>query len=226
MIALPVNEGAADVEHVERKQAMRIWNVARLLGMVAFAVIATACSTPTTPDGRLKERTTDYWWREEVKLSTGQVIVVTRGESRVMRGEMGRGSGLMFYSGWLEADLPGVGKTRWEGTITPLVLDVTSKGVWYLLAAVATEQGRRDYGLAESNLYVAFQLREGKWQRVPFKEFPEEFTPNVLANRGDFFFGKDAPPSGYFMNLQTKNRLDSSKLLYEKYRSIDRSRGE
>ncbi|MFZ5557168.1 MAG: hypothetical protein ACOZDY_10685 [Pseudomonadota bacterium] len=204
---------------------MTIWNVARLAGILTFALIASACGTSSTADGRLKESTTDYWWREEVKFSTGEVIVVTRGESRVMRGEMGRGNGLMFYSAWLEADLPGVGKTRWEGTLTPLVLNVTPKGDWYLIGIVENTDARLDYKLRRGTRYTAFQLKGKDWQRLSFRELPEGLQPNLLAYRGALFFTGTAR-EGQLISLEAKQRLDTLDNVDRQYLYIDRSRGE
>lgn len=108
----------------------------------------------------------------------------------------------------------------------PLVLDVTPAGDWYLLGAVETYQGREDYGLFKRERYVAFQLKGDAWKRIPFKGFPEKFEPNLFTSRGDFFFGEDRRPIGFLVPLETKERLDSSKLIDPAYRRIDRSRGE
>jgi hypothetical protein len=164
-------------------------------------------------------------WQEQVRFSTGQVIVLKRGE----RARLAYGGQLppdwLFDEAWLEADLPGVGRARWDGSLSPLVLDVTPTGEWYLLGVVAANRGHRDYSVPEHKRYVAFKLSSSTWQRVPFSQFPESFKPNLLANTHRLFW-KENTPSGTLVTFEMKRRVDSNPTLGRAYRIIDRSLGE
>lgn len=204
---------------------MTTWNVARLAGILAFALIATACSTLTPADGRAKQLTRDFYWSEEVQISNGQVMLVKRGETRVRAGEPGRGAGWLFDTGWIEVEITDVGKVRWEGALSPLVLDFTNSGEWYLLGIVGSWRGWKNYGLPEHKSYVAFVLRGARWERIPFDTFPKAFTPNLLASRGQLFLVEEAQ-NGILVDLAMKRRLDSRPTLGEEFRSIDPSKGQ
>ena len=167
----------------------------------------------------------DIHWKEQVRLSSGEVIVVERGES--LRSVYDGGPlrpGWLFDEAWLKGNLPGVGETTWQGALSPLVLDVTAHGEWYLLAIVRTLRGEREYKLASSTRYVAFKLQAGVWQRIPFAEFPEQFLPNLLGNTSRLF-QIDETPSGTMVDFEMKHKVDSVRNLDAAYKRIDRSLG-
>ena len=114
--------------------------------------------------------------------------------------------------------------SRWEGALSPLVLDVTTKGEWYLLGVVRASRGEKDYRLSERKRYAAFKLRNSAWQRIPFSEFPEIFVPNLLASTDRLEIG--GAKNDMFVDFETKRRLDSRPTLSEVYKKIDRSLGE
>lgn len=156
---------------------------ASLLSVLAL-VLLTGCANAQSDPNEERwgvHRFKRIQWEEEVRFSTGEVIV-KRGERRraAYGGEMR--PGWLFDEAWIEATLLGVGPTRWEGSLSPLVLDVTPAGEWYLLAAIGANRGRRDYQLSRDMWYVAFRLSGTTWQRIPFAEFPESFKPNLLAD--------------------------------------------
>jgi hypothetical protein len=168
----------------------------------------------------------EIYWTEQVRLSSGEVIVVERGET--LRSVYSGGPlrpGWLFDEAWLKGSLPGVGETRWRGGLSPLVLDVTTDGQWYLLAIVETFPGQRQYQLARRSRYVAFKLQAGVWQRIPFAEFPEQFQPNLLANTSRLF-QKYETPSGAVVDFDMKRQVDSVPTLGSEYKRIDRSLGE
>jgi hypothetical protein len=164
-------------------------------------------------------------WREQVRLSTGEVIVVERGEKLNLVSEPGRGSGWLFDEAWLKARLPSIGETAWQGALSPLVLNVTPRGDWYLLGVTGAYRGHQDYQLPDGKRYVAFRLRNGSWQRVPFTEFPAEFQPNLLGGT-DSLFIKRGQPNGMLVDFKLKSEIDSNPMLDSAFRRIDRALGQ
>jgi hypothetical protein len=179
-------------------------------------------SSTTTGCG---ETTKEINWREQVQLSTGEVIVVERGEKLNLVSEPGRGSGWLFDEAWLKARLPGIGETVWRGALSPLVLNVTPKGNWYLLGVTGSIRGEREYQLAEGKRYVAFELTDRSWLRVPFADFPEEFQPNLLADTYTPFI-ELRKPNGILVQFNLKAELDTDPTLGSALRHIDRSLGQ
>ncbi len=164
-------------------------------------------------------------WKEQVQLSTGQVIVIERGD-RYRPADDGRGGlGWLFDEAWLQADLPGVGPVRWDGSLRPLVLDVTPERRWFLLGVVGAYRGWKDYGLPEQKRYVAFELLGKTWQRVPFAQFSEGFKPNLFANAYQHFI-TEGKSGGVLMTFETKPQFDANPTLDGAYRKIDRALGQ
>lgn len=163
------------------------------------------------------------FWEEDVRLSSGEVIRIQRGEERRRAGEPGR-EGWLFDTAWLRAQLPSIGESRWDGSVRPLVLDRTQGGDWYLLGIVAAYRGFEDYGVPRDKRYVAFKLTNRQWSRIPFSEFPSEFTPNLLANTGHLFFVENKP-NGVLVDLTTKSRVDSRATFPDEFKRINRSLG-
>ena len=149
--------------------------------------------------------------------------MVTRGEAASYR--EGLRNWWLFDEAWLEATLPGAGQTRWEGALSPLVLDMTPEGEWYLLGVAVAARALRDYKLPEHKRYVTFKLRDGTWQRIPFSEFPETFKPNLLANTSRLFESNDSL-NGKLVDFETKRRVDSVPTLSPEFKRIDRLLGE
>lgn len=198
----------------------------KALWISAFAFLgACAFASGEKEEGVGNQRYKRVSWQEQILLSTGEVIVVERSERRrpAYGGQLP--FGWLFDEAWLQANLPGVGPTRWEGTVSPLVLDVTPEGEWYLLGVVMASRGEKEYKLHERTRYVAFKLFGNRWRRVPFAAFPESFQPNLLANTSRLIW-KEETPSGTLVTFDMKRRVDSLSTLGNLYKSIDRSLGE
>lgn len=198
------------------------WSVMLLMMLMTL----TGCAAAEEEERWGVHRYKRIHWQEQVRLSTGEEIVIERGEKlRSAYGGVGT-PGWVFDEAWLEAKLPAVGKTRWEGALSPLVLDVTPAGEWYLLGIVRASRGEKDYRLSdERKRYVAFKLRGTAWKRIPFVEFPEMFKPNLLAST-DRLLKVDGAKNGMVVDSEMKQRLDSRPTLGEVYKQIDRSLGE
>jgi hypothetical protein len=171
------------------------------------------------------EKTKEIHWREEVRLTTGEVVTVERGEKlNLVTGDR-FDPGWLFDEAWLNATLPGVGKIRWQGALSPLVLNVTKSGDWYLLGIAVAYRGLRDYQLGEEKRYVAFKLRDRLWQRIPFAEFPVEFQPNLLGDTYTLFIER-GQRSGTLVDFKLKAEIDADPTLDKAYKRIDRSLGQ
>lgn len=190
--------------------------LAGICGAVIVLTILVACASA--------DYRKEIYWKEQVRLSTGEMILVDRGERRRRAGE-GFSNGWLFDDAWLEANLPGVGKARWEGALLPLVLDVTARGEWYLLGVTQSSRGEKDYRLPEHKRYVAFKLSQSLWERIPFAQFPDSFSPNLLANTGRLFVIEGAR-NGVFVDFEMKQRVDSLPTVGKHYKRIDRTLGE
>jgi hypothetical protein len=181
------------------------------------AIIGVLSITSSLAAGR------DIFWKEQVRLSNGDLIVVERGET--LRSVYSGGPlrpGWLFDEAWLKVELPGVGETAWRGALSPLALNVTPRGEWYLLAIVRTLRGEREYMLGGSMRYVTFKFQRGTWHRIPFAEFPEQFQPNLLGNTSRLFV-VDETTNGTLVDLEMKRKVDSVPTLDSAYKRIDRS---
>lgn len=208
-----------------RVQWKELRGACRSVALTVLLLSLAACATAEEEERYGVHRYKRIQWQEEVRLSTGEVIVVTRGEKRRLAYGGQLPFGWLFEEAWLEASLPGVGSTRWEGALSPLVLDVSTTGSWYLLGIAEASRGLKDYNLPEHKRYVAFKLNDRTWQRVPFTEFPEGFDPNLLANSGRLFW-KEQTPKGTVVDLPMKYRVDSIPTVGAEYKRIDRLLGE
>jgi hypothetical protein len=198
-----------------RKAVSRLKGFVRVVAVIGGLALVSTCASAK-----------EIRWKEQVRLSNGDLIVVERGET--LRSVYSGGPlrpGWLFDEAWLKAELPGVGETAWRGALSPLALNVTPRGEWYLLGIVVANRGRESYKLPVGKYYVAFKLIAGDWQRVPFADFPTSFQPNLL---GDTFtlFVEGQEPNGALVDLDLKNKVDSAPALSSKYKRVDRSLGD
>jgi hypothetical protein len=202
-------------------------NIMRRCSIMLMAILIwlTGCASADMEEREGVHRYKRIHWKEQMRLSTGEVIVIERGERRRLAYGGQLPFGWLFDEAWLEAKLPGIGTTRWEGALSPLILDVTPAGEWYLLGAVYASRGRKDYRLPEHKRYVAFKLRNSSWQRISFTEFPDSFQPNLLVSTGTLLWEKEIQ-NGMLVDFEMKHRADSDRTLDKSLRRIDRSRGE
>ncbi len=125
-------------------------------------------------------------WSEEVRLSSGETIVVKRSEK-----DFYTDMGVWRYgSGRLEAELPGAGKVVWDTTLKPWLLDKANDGTWYVVGRFEDEftRGGHDYGL-KTGQFAAFRLVGSEWQRMR-DGFPSQFSsPNLLVESYNIFHG-------------------------------------
>jgi hypothetical protein len=180
----------------------------QLLGLLLMAVIPlTACSQMKT-----------ITWKEEVKLLSGQVIVVERSEDFRQVYAGGGGPGWLFQYERIRTTLPRIkGEIAWEGRLTPLALDASADGSIYLVAVVAEAAGRKEYALPDGINHVAFRYSgNNKWQRVPISTVPSEFRPNFLASTHGLFIEQRSTTKS--VDLALKATVDSDPRIASRYR--------
>lgn len=125
-------------------------------------------------------------WNEEVRLSTDENIVVKRGEiRRYVREPLQKGDWL-FQEAWIEWELPAFGRFRWDTTLRPWLLDRASNGTWYLIGMKGSYSSESEYGIHHPHgrgaLFVPFQFRNNRWERILGTDLPAEFQkPNLLV---------------------------------------------
>ncbi len=124
-------------------------------------------------------------FREEVQLSSGEVVVVNRQfESRVLGG-IGHASGWTPTYQSLELTNPrnGLNPALWESTagVFPLIFDRDpASGEWFLLASISTCESWKAVG--EPKLpYAEFRFRGGLWEMVDFSPRWVGREANVLT---------------------------------------------
>lgn len=118
-------------------------------------------------------------WEEEVKLSDGTVLVVSRSYIRGSDEWFRPGRGGVLESR-LAASVPKHGRIEffWKGRELPVSFDVISGVPWIVLPIAGLNQCEKYGNPAES--VVAFSRTDGKWNWRPFSEAPHELNANLL----------------------------------------------
>lgn len=159
-------------------------------------------------------------WREEVKQSNGQIIVVERtAEFRnVYAG--GSGNGWLFQHERIKAVLPSLNKqVVWEGGLEPLAIDVAKNGDIYLVGIAETPQGNAEYSIPNGMFHAAFKFNgSGRWIRIPVESVPHEIHPNLLIDEVRLFIDHGHSTSEV-LELAIKEKLNSEQAYAEPFRS-------
>jgi len=161
-------------------------------------------------------------WKEEVRLTNGQMIIVERAQDyRYGYAGGGRPGWLFDYARIRGTFPPPNGEIAWEGRLAPLALDIASNGSIYLVAVLATVAGQKEYGMSDGSYHVAFNfMANNKWQRIPITAVPREFKPNMMAATHRFFIVDGSTVD--FVDLPLKTKVDSDPRLVKKYRDWPR----
>jgi hypothetical protein len=183
----------------------------QLLGLLLMAV------TPLMAYSQMKTIT----WKEEVKLTNGQVIIVERSEDYRQVYAGGGGPGWLFQYERIRTTLPPNGEIAWDARLKPLALDIATEGAIYLVAAVATVAGQKEYGVPDGSYHVAFKYKGIKqWQRVSLDTVPREFRPNLLVSPQGLFIEQHSTVN--FVDLALKAKADSDPRIVTWYRDWPR----
>ena len=158
-------------------------------------------------------------WREEVKLSNGQIIIADQTEEYRTKEEALR-VGALFNNYRIQAIFPApISKTViWEGHLKPLALDIAADGEIYLVMVTQTKQAAREYS-PEDGRHVAFKFSGlNQWVRVPVETVPHDIKPNLLIEMGELFI-KQGYPTSKVVDLSLKSKIDSDPRIDRSYRS-------
>ena len=147
---------------------MNITTFAQVFSIVLF-VSTTGCAPPSTT------------WLEEVELSGGRVITVSRVQRWRTMHPPGASKQYLDDHMTLAIETQGGEPVAWEGTgETPMLLDVApSSGEYFLITLPSLCDRYRSLGEPEPP-YVEYRLRQGKWVRVPFSNELIGRRPNLL----------------------------------------------
>lgn len=158
-------------------------------------------------------------WREEVKLTNGQVIILEH-EVDYLKMFNGNSMGYQFQHEHLHAVLPPANKEIvWDGNLQSLALDLARNGDLYLVTTAETSQAQVEYSLPRWGHHVAFKYNgSGQWTRIPIESVPHEIRPNLLIDSGREFLDLDRP-TNVLIDLATKEKLNANQLIGEMYRS-------
>src|SRR5688572_17619650 len=141
----------------------------RLGAFVVLSVLMTGCAPPSAS------------WLEEVELSDGRVITVSREQRWRTMHPPGASKQYLDDHMTLAIETQSGEPVAWEGNgETPMLLDVAPSSGEYLLITLPSLCDRyRSLGEPEPP-YVEYRLRRGSWVRVPFSEESIGRRPNLL----------------------------------------------
>ena len=186
--------------------------------LLRLCVLCIAICGPLTA---CAENIKTFKWREEVRLSNGQVIVVERNQEYKLTG------GEPFHTAWqfgrerIQATFSTTIPTTvvWEGGLAALSIDMATNGDIYLVTTVQNRQGAREYSVGYDVDYVAFRyIGVNQWGRITMESVPHEMRPNLLVLSGKLFI-KDQHPTSETIDLVLKQKVDSDPRIAQRYRS-------
>lgn len=162
-------------------------------------------------------------WTEDVQLSTGTALVVTRSSEyrAISEIDSGGGAAWLLVKSTIKADLPSpIRQTAYfEGLLIPIVFDVVVPGNVVYLVGVPTAVGTDYWKVPPHELYVAFALSEAGWARVPLEGLPDSLRPNLLVNVRELFINQGAR-SGTHVSKELKQKLDSDPRIGRRFKTI------
>lgn len=158
-------------------------------------------------------------WREEVKLSNGQIIVAERTDDFKDVYAGGSGNGLLFQHGLIRATLPPLNKeVTWEGSLKPLAMDIGENGDIYLVATWQSLQGKKENSVPNGVAHVAFRFDvSGQWIRIPVATVPPEVHPNLLIDDVDLFV-RHGYSTKKTLDLAYKEKLNADPAFDDRYK--------
>lgn len=166
-----------------------------------------------------------FEWTEDVKLSDGRMILVKRTVDyrRVLDIGAGFQKGWLFQKSTITAELPAPvqRKVSWEGSLSPLVLDIQPDNTVYLVCYVPTGSAEIEWKVPDHEFYVVFRLENEAWKRIALDQLPLSVQPNLFASARTLFIDRETR-AGIHVDLKLKKDLDSDAELSKKLKSIIR----
>ena len=164
----------------------------KLLTLLVLAGVLTAC-------GRV-----DVTWREQVRLASGEIIVVARTAQGKRMGEIGGPGGWGATRMTLAIDQPKVAANppAWSERWVPMLFDYDPDAKeWFLVATfyLCTDW----YDLGRPKLpYVQYRARDGRWEQVPL-------DPKLFGRQANLLTGVNAGGEPAMVSVEAKERRDS-----------------
>lgn len=158
-------------------------------------------------------------WSEEVRLSDGRIIVVTRDQHYHFVGAPGFGTQWRFDRGRIQAPPKSMDdhQLSWEGNGQPLALDKAIDGSIYIVV-VPNWQLSQELSLAEGVNHVAFKYAgSNSWLLTPIDKLPSEMKPNLLASTYTLFIEQKLP-NGQLIDVLTKMKVDADPAIGQIFR--------
>jgi hypothetical protein len=172
------------------------------LGVVLLAVaVLAACGN------------VDVSWKEEVKLSDGQVIIVKRTAEGKALGEIGGPGGWRATRMTLEIDRPRLptNPPAWSQRWVPMVFDYDARAKeWFVVATFYTCVDWRDLGRPKLP-YLHYRARDGRWEEAPL-------GTHLIGTKANLLTGVDASGEPGLVTIDAKERRDRGA--YISYREI------
>ena len=145
----------------------------------------------------------DVGWREEVRLASGETIVVTRTAQGKRLGEIGGSGGWRATNMTLEIDQPRRtgDPPAWSERWVPMLFDHDpGTGEWFLVATFYTCEDWRDLGRPKLP-YIAYRVRDGRWQQVPL-------DPMLYGRAANLLTGVSAKGEPRLVTIEAKERRE------------------
>ncbi len=156
-------------------------------------------------------------WREETRLSNGQIVVVERRSEYRSVYAGGTGNDWFFQHARIKTAFQNK-EIVWDGGIEPLALDVTKSGEIYLVAIAVTSQGQAEYSIPASKFHAAFKFDGvNQWTRIPIEAVPHEIHPNLLIDEAKLYIDKKESTDGV-LELTRKEKLNTENYYADPFR--------
>jgi hypothetical protein len=147
----------------------------------------------------------DVRWKEEVKLSSGETIIVARTAEGKRMGQIGGPGGWESTRMTLEVDQPrgAANPPRWSERWVPMLLDYDPNAkAWFLVATfyMCTDW----YDLGRPKLpYLEYRARGGRWEQVPL-------DPSLFGRPANLLTGVNAGGEPGLVTIESKQKRESN----------------
>jgi hypothetical protein len=142
-------------------------------------------------------------WQEEVKLSTGETILVDQKRQCVKANTGGLSSDCLARDAWLTIKKSNFSNEsiKWHENLIPMILN-SDREKLFLVAYPPTELEYKKYNV-DDHPYFGFVWDRTRWQRIKFEEIPTSiYDTNMVIN--------NPPLSGKkFIDLETKKLYET-----------------